>query len=156
MDIMSRVRENEPLIHCMTHAITMNDSANAILAVGGSPTMASHPQEVEEIVEAADSLVVNLGNINEERLEAMKIAGEKAHEKGIPILLDAVGVACSTLRLVYAQQFIEHNRPGIIKGNSSEIRTLCGLSAHAHGVDAGAADAVTRENFAADARAFGQ
>ena len=32
MDIMSRVRENEPLIHCMTHAITMNDSANAILA----------------------------------------------------------------------------------------------------------------------------
>ena len=50
MDIMSRVRENEPLIHCMTHAITMNDSANAILAVGGSPTMASHPQEVEEIV----------------------------------------------------------------------------------------------------------
>ena len=61
MDIMSRVRENEPLIHCMTHAITMNDSANAILAVGGSPTMASHPQEVEEIVEAADSLVVNLG-----------------------------------------------------------------------------------------------
>lgn len=156
MDIMSRVRENEPLIHCMTHAITMNDSANAILAVGGSPTMASHPQEVEEIVEAADSLVVNLGNINEERLEAMKIAGEKAHEKGIPILLDAVGVACSTLRLVYAQQFIEHNRPGIIKGNSSEIRTLCGLSAHAHGVDAGAADAVTKENFAADAQVFGQ
>lgn len=153
---MSRVRANEPLIHCMTHAITMNDSANAILAVGASPTMASHPKEVEEITAAADSLVVNLGNINEERLEAMKIAGEKAHERGIPLLLDAVGVACSTLRLVYAQQFIEHNRPQIIKGNSSEIRTLCGLTAHAHGVDAGAEDAVTAENFAGDARAFGQ
>lgn len=156
MAIISRVRANEPLIHCMTHAITMNDSANAILAVGASPTMASHPKEVEEITAAADSLVVNLGNINEERLQAMKLAGAKAHALGLPILLDAVGAACSTLRLEYAKAFIEANRPGIIKGNSSEIRALCGLTSHAHGVDAGAADAVTQENFAADAKVFGQ
>ena len=70
MDIMSRVRENEPLIHCMTHAITMNDSANAILAVGGSPTMAPIPRKWRKSWRRRDSLVVNLGNINEERLEA--------------------------------------------------------------------------------------
>lgn len=156
MAIMSRVRANEPLIHCMTHAITMNDSANAILAVGASPTMASHPREVEEIVAAADSLVVNLGNINEERLQAMKIAGAKAHALGLPILLDAVGAASSTLRLDYAKAFIEANQPGIIKGNSSEIRALCGLPSHAHGVDAGAADAISGKNLAEAAGPFAE
>lgn len=153
---MSRVRANEPLIHCMTHAITMNDSANAILAVGASPTMASHPKEVEEITAAADSLVVNLGNINEERLQAMKIAGARAHALGLPILLDAVGAACSTLRLEYARAFIEANHPGIIKGNSSEIRALCGLPSHAHGVDAGAADAITGMDLARAAEPFAE
>lgn len=154
--IMSRVRANEPLIHCMTHAITMNDSANAILAVGASPTMASHPKEVEEITAAADSLVVNLGNINEERLQAMKIAGARAHALELPILLDAVGAACSTLRLEYARAFIEANHPGIIKGNSSEIRALCGLPSHAHGVDAGAADAITGMDLARAAEPFAE
>ncbi len=152
--ILSRVRANEPLIHCMTHAITMNDSANAILAVGASPTMASHPKEVEEITGAADSLVVNLGNINEERLQAMAIAGAKAHAMGLPILLDAVGAACSTLRLEYAKAFIAANRPQIIKGNSSEIRALCGLPSHAHGVDAGSADAIRGTDLAGAAEPF--
>lgn len=155
-DIMARVREEEPLIHCLTHAITMNDSANAILAVGASPNMAGHPKEAAEVVAAADSLVVNLGNINDARMEAMKIAGARAHELGIPLLIDAVGVACSTLRLEYAREFIAHNRPGIIKGNSSEIRALCGLASHARGVDAGVADAVDAENFATAAAVFGR
>ena len=128
----------------MTHAITMNDSANAILAVGASPTMASHPKEVEEITAAADSLVVNLGNINEERLQAMKIAGARAHALGLPILLE------------YARAFIEANHPGIIKGNSSEIRALCGLPSHAHGVDAGAADAITGMDLARAAEPFAE
>ena len=143
--ILSRVRTNEPLIHCMTHAITMNDSANAILAVGASPTM---------ITGAADSLVVNLGNINEERMQAMAIAGARAHALGLPILLDAVGAACSTLRLEYAKAFIEANRPQIIKGNSSEIRALCGLPSHAHGVDAGSADAIRGTDLAGAAEPF--
>lgn len=52
--------ENRPLVHCITHGITMNDSANLILAVGGVPNMASHPKEVVEVGKAANSLVINL------------------------------------------------------------------------------------------------
>ncbi len=138
---------SKPLVHCITHGITMNDSANVILAVGGVPNMASHPKEVVEVGKAAASLVVNLGNISSERMEAIRLAGQAAHADGIPMLIDLVGVACSTLRRDFAVQFIRECHPQIIKGNSSEIRAICGLPSHAVGVDAGAADTVTAENF---------
>ena len=139
--------ENRPLVHCITHGITMNDSANVILAVGGVPNMASHPKEVVEVGKAANSLVVNLGNISSERMEAILLAGQAAHEDNIPILIDLVGVACSTLRRDFANKFIAMCHPQVIKGNSSEIRAICGLSSHAVGVDAGEADIVTVDNF---------
>lgn len=138
---------NKPLVHCITHGITMNDSANVILAVGGVPNMASHPKEVVEVGKAAAALVVNLGNISSERMEAIELAGQAAHADGIPMLIDLVGVACSTLRRDFAMQFIRTCHPQIIKGNSSEIRAICGLPSHAVGVDAGADDTVTAENF---------
>lgn len=152
--LFSYVQQHKPLIHCITHPITMNDCANVVLAVGGSPNMASHPEEAAEVVSSASVLAVNLGNISDDRMKGMERAGEKAHELGIPILIDAVGAGCSSLRLRFARQFIESYHPAVIKGNSSEIRALCGLPSHSVGVDAGAGDSVTVENFAAASREF--
>ncbi len=148
------VQKHKPLVHCITHPITMNDCANAVLAVGASPNMASHPDEAAEVVSSAAVLAVNLGNISDDRMKGMERAGEKACELGIPILIDAVGTACSSLRRRFACRFIERYSPAVIKGNSSEIRALCGLPSHGVGVDAGTGDAVTAETFAAAAREF--
>lgn len=147
-EIYDGVQQQSPLIHCITHGITMNDSANLILAVGAVPNMASHPREVVEVGRAAQALVINLGNISEERMEAMGLAARDAHEQGIPMLIDLVGVGCSTLRRDFAAELISSCHPQIIKGNSSEIRAICGLASHAVGVDAGMADTVTESNFA--------
>lgn len=154
--IWDEIQQKEPMVHCMTHAITMNDSANAILAVGASPIMASHPDEVEDIVAHADSLVVNLGNCTEERLCAMKKASQKAHSLHIPILIDVVGIGVSTLRLDFAKEIIETCHPGIIKGNSSEIRRLLGMPCHAKGVDASREDYVSLEKAHAVSTFFQQ
>lgn len=142
-EIRERSRREAPLVHCLTHGITQNDSANGILAVGGRPNMASHPDEVSEAVRGAAALTVNLGNITAERLVAMDRAGAAACRKGIPILLDAVGVGFSTLRRDFAHRFVEQYRPAVVKGNASELRALCGLSSHGEGVDVAAADAVS-------------
>ncbi len=142
-EIRERSRREAPLVHCLTHGITQNDSANGILAVGGRPNMASHPDEVAEAVRGAAALAVNLGNITAERLVAMDRAGAAACRKGIPILLDAVGVGFSTLRRDFARRFVEQYRPAVVKGNASELRALCGLSSHGEGVDVAAADAVS-------------
>ena len=153
--ILRHVEETKPLIHCITHPITMNDCANLVLAVGASPNMASHPEEAAEFVSLASVLAVNLGNIADDRMEGMQRAAARANELGIPILIDAVGVSCSTLRRRFAHDFIETYHPAVIKGNGSEIRALCGLDSHGSGVDAGAADAVTADTFAAAAEEFG-
>lgn len=146
--IWDRMKQEEPMVHCMTHAITMNDSANAILVVGASPIMASHPREVEEVVSHSDSLVVNLGNITDVRMEAMMKAGKRAWSLQIPTLIDVVGIGTSTLRYDFAKAFIDACHPGIIKGNSSEIRRLMGLPSHAKGVDSSREDQVTVETIA--------
>lgn len=142
-EIWERSRREAPLVHCLTHGITQNDSANGILAVGGRPNMASHPDEVSEAVRGAAALTVNLGNITAERLVAMDRAGAAACRKGLPILLDAVGVGFSTLRRDFAHRFVKQYRPAVVKGNASELRALCGLSCHGTGVDVAAADAVS-------------
>ena len=54
------LRETAPLIHCITNPIAINDCANGILAVGGKPIMAEHPDEVEEITCIAGALGVNI------------------------------------------------------------------------------------------------
>ena len=149
-DIRGAVRERSSLIHCITNPISINQCANAILAVGGRPIMAEHPREVSEITATAGALMLNLGNITAVRMEAMCFSARTAAEHGTPILLDAVGVACSKLRRDYACNLLEGVTPAVIKGNYSEINALYQESYRASGVDADAAlDAQTVERAAA-------
>lgn len=135
-EIRRRVRETRPLIHCITNPISINQCANAVLAVGARPIMAEHPKEVREITRTADALMLNLGNITDARMEFMLLSARTAAEKGIPILLDAVGVACSTLRREYIRELLRTATPTVIKGNYSEINALCQEAYHSSGVDA--------------------
>ena len=135
-EIRKKVKENHPLIHCITNPISIHQCANAILAVGARPIMAEHPLEVREITESADALLLNLGNITDVRMESMMISAKAAKEKGIPIVLDAVGVACSGLRRNFAFDLFDTVVPTIIKGNYSEINALCHKRYHSVGVDA--------------------
>ena len=149
-DIRGAVRERSSLIHCITNPISINQCANAILAVGGRPIMAEHPREVSEITATAGALMLNLGNITDVRMEAMRLSARTAAEHGTPILLDAVGAACSKLRRDYACDLMEAVTPAVIKGNYSEINALYQESYRASGVDADAAlDAQTVERAAA-------
>ena len=138
-DIRKNLRDRQPLIHCITNPISINQCANAILAVGGRPMMAEHPQEVAEITRTAQSLMLNLGNITDARMESILISAETAQEAGIPFLLDAVGIACSTLRRDYVNRLLNTAIPTVIKGNYSEILALHRQSYHSSGVDADAA-----------------
>ena len=135
-DIRKTVRQKHPLIHCITNPISINQCANAILAIGARPIMAEHPKEVSEITQTAQALMLNLGNITDARMESILISAKTAKEKGIPFLLDAVGIACSTLRREYVEELLDTAMPTVVKGNYSEIQTLYRQSYRASGVDA--------------------
>lgn len=138
------VRSRNPLVHCITNPISINDCANAVLAAGAQPIMAEHPQEVAAITRSAAALLVNLGNVTDARLESIMIAGGEAHEAEIPCVIDLVGVGCSLLRLQFARKFVGNLHPAIVKGNLSELMTFAGTPSQAAGVDAG--DRLTPEN----------
>ena len=123
-DILSDVRQKQPLIHCITNPISINQCANTILAVGGRPMMAEHPKETQEITQTAQALMLNLGNITDTRMESIRISAETAAKENIPVLLDAVGVACSRLRRNYTHELLTMLTPTVIKGNYSEINAL--------------------------------
>lgn len=135
-DILLDVRQKQPLIHCITNPISINQCANAILAVGGRPMMAEHPKEVAEITRTAKTLMLNLGNITDVRMESIENSAQTAARAEIPILLDAVGIACSRLRRDYIHELLSAVTPTVIKGNYSEINALYQDSYHSSGVDA--------------------
>ena len=135
-NIRKTVIETQPLIHCITNPISINQCANGILAIGARPMMAEHPTEVAEITRTAQALMLNLGNITDARMESMLISAKTANEIGVPILLDAVGIACSTLRREYIKDLLNTATPTVIKGNYSEILALYRDSYRSSGVDA--------------------
>ena len=153
--ILTYIQQEAPLIHCITNPISINDCANILLAIGARPIMAEHPDEVAEITAIAKGLALNLGNITDARMASMKISAGAAKDKGIPFVLDLVGLSCSRLRQKYAKELLQIAVPDIIKGNISELRTLLGLpTTPGMGVEAGKKEMVTKENALEYARIF--
>lgn len=142
------------LIHCITNPISMNDCANAVLALGAKPIMAQHPDEVEEITKQSKALALNLGNFDDIRKVAMWRSLSIANTHQIPVILDLVGVGCSSLRLSYAKKMIAECCPNVIKGNLSEIRAIAGKTSHAKGIDVGIADIESELKSATWIKAF--
>lgn len=151
IQIRNAVSQSEPLIHCITNPISINDCANAVLAVGAKPIMAEHPLEVADITASAKALCVNLGNITDVRMKSMIISGKVAKENGIPSIIDLVGVGCSKLRKDFGDRFIRECSPSVIKGNITEIKSLCIDNFSACGVDENSADKVTSQNISENA-----
>lgn len=133
--MINKIKCQKPLIHCITNPISINQCANAILALGAKPIMAEHPCEVAEITKTADALLLNIGNITDVRLESIEISAETAVQNSIPFVFDAVGVSCSEMRRKYALELIEKYRPTVLKGNYSEIRALFNFDYKSKGVD---------------------
>lgn len=136
------VKEQRPLIHGMTGAVAINDCANVVLALGASPIMAEHPDEVEDITGHTAGLAVSLANITEARMCSIMKSGRVAYNNRIPSVIDVVGVTCSSLRMKFAKQFIKECRPAVIKGNISEIKAVAGADYNSTGVDVSSNDAV--------------
>ena len=136
VDLLSTIRQANPLIHHITNYVTVNDCANITLAIGASPIMADAIEEVQDITSIAQSLVINIGTLNTRTVASMLAAGEKANQIGIPLVLDPVGAGASTLRNQAIGKLLEQLQFTVIRGNISEIRFLAGLKGTGKGVDA--------------------
>ena len=115
--------KQNPLVLCLTNSVAANFTANCLLAVGAKPAMIEEPSEAEELASVADALLVNLGTVTERQAEAMRQAIKVANEKGVPWVLDPVGVQHLTYRRNLAQELIGL-KPSLIRGNRAEVDAL--------------------------------
>jgi len=132
---VARIREAAPVVHSITNYVVMNNTANALLALGASPVMAHAEEEMADMVGIASALVINIGTLSREWVKAMFKACERAAERGLPIILDPVGAGATPYRTETARSLMNTFRPAILRGNASEIMAVCGDQARTKGVD---------------------
>jgi len=132
------IREQAPVIHNITNFVVMNNTANALLALGASPVMAHAEEEVEEMVGIAGALVINIGTLSRHWTPSMLKAVQYAHRKKIPIVLDPVGAGATSYRTRTSLELLEAAPITIIRGNASEIMALVNSEARTKGVDSSA------------------
>ena len=138
--LLEKVREQAPLVHNITNYVTVNDCANAVLAIGGSPIMADDIGEAEDITAISSALVLNMGTLNQRTIASMLAAGKKANKMGIPVVFDPVGAGASALRNDTAKKVLEQVKISILRGNLSEISFVAGMEASTKGVDSSEKD----------------
>lgn len=134
-ELVDKIRKQKPVIHEITNYVTAESCADAALAAGASPVMADEPEEVETITAGANVLVLNLGTISFNKQIAMERAAKTAKAKGIPVIMDPVGVMASKMRLNFALKLLQQNLIDIVRGNYSECSALLKGSAEGYGVD---------------------
>jgi hydroxyethylthiazole kinase len=99
--------------------------------------MAHAPEEVAGMTQIASALVLNVGTLTSDFIEAMKIAAASANRKGIPVILDVCGAGATEWRDRKVFELLDQVRVNIIKGNASEIARVSGANIRSKGVDSG-------------------
>jgi hydroxyethylthiazole kinase len=129
------LRERKPLVHNITNYVVMNETANALLALGALPVMAHAREEVEEMVGLAGALAINIGTLSPHWVDAMLAAGRAANARGVPVVLDPVGAGATRYRTETAKRILDEVDVAVLRGNAGEVATLVGVDAEVRGVE---------------------
>lgn len=140
MTYLTKVREQKPLIHNITNIVVANFTANGLLALGASPFMAYAHEEVAEVAKMANAVVLNIGTLDEQLVEACLIAGKSANENHVPVVFDPVGAGATSYRTSASHTIIAGVKLAVLRGNVSEVAHVAGASWSIKGVDAGVGD----------------
>jgi hydroxyethylthiazole kinase len=127
-DILERLRQRRPRVHCITNAVAQNLTANVLLSAGAVPSMTISRQEVRAFVGRADALLVNLGTFDPERQKASLAGVAVANKGGIPWVLDPVFIDRSPPRAAFARKLVA-KAPRAVRLNAPEFGALAGSKA---------------------------
>lgn len=124
-DVLARIRERAPRVHCITNSVAQQYTANMLLAAGAVPSMTISPEEVAGFVAGADALLVNLGTFDAERRSAIDIALAAIRERRKPWVLDPVFIERSPARAQFARELASLG-PAVVRLNHDEFAVLAG------------------------------
>ncbi|SDT17661.1 hydroxyethylthiazole kinase [Actinopolymorpha singaporensis] len=129
-DAVARVREDlrdqAPLVHCLTNLVVANFTANALLAAGASPAMTDTPEDAHVLAAGAGAVLVNLGTVTHASAEGMRASVTSAARAGRPWVLDPVAAGPLPWRTALAGDLLALAPPAVVRGNASEVLALTG------------------------------
>lgn len=134
--LLTALRDQRPLVHCITNYVAMNIAANVVLAAGASPAMVHAAEEMSEFTPICDALTINIGTLSAPWLASMTEAATEANTHNIPWVLDPVAHFITDYRRGAAQNLLAL-RPAVVRGNASEILALAGEAGAGKGADSG-------------------
>jgi hydroxyethylthiazole kinase len=134
--LLEKVRRQKPVVHHLTNWVTIYDCAQVVKTLGASPVMAHAREEVEDMTQIASALVLNIGTLTVELVDAMRVAARSANVRVIPVVLDVCGAGATRLRDQKSLELLNSARIDVIKGNASEIARVAGEHVQTRGVDA--------------------
>ena len=132
---LASIRDSQPLIQHLTNRVTINDVANITLHWGALPVMADGPADGPEMAQGASAVLLNTGQVNDSLSEAIYETGLAANERGIPVVLDPVGMGSTPTRNELVERLLADIDLAAIKGNYGEITALAGAEAEVRGVE---------------------
>ncbi len=144
-DDLAAIREKKPLVHSITNLVVMNETANAILCLGALPIMSHAIEEVEEMVGIAGALVLNIGTLTPDWIDAMERAGKRANQLNIPVVLDPVGAGATQLRTNSSRRLLDNVDISVVSGNAGEVAALAGIQSEVRGVESMGASATSEQ-----------
>ena len=87
-EALESLRTKAPLTQCITNIVTVNDCANAVLAIGASPLMSNDETGQREIARIDSSIVINIGTLTKNQIIGMFTSADEANKIGTPIIID--------------------------------------------------------------------
>ena len=138
---LKKLREKNPLVLNITNIVVSNYVANGLLSIGASPIMSNAIEEMDELATICQALVINIGTLTKDQIEAMIKAGKSANKNNTPVVLDPVGIGATTFRQESVKTLLSEIKFDLIRGNAGEIAYLAQVNWSAKGVDAGSGEA---------------
>ena len=123
-DSLSLQKNKQPLIHCIFNSIYAKDLEKSIINYNGNPMFSNSLEEYAEITSKAYSLLISLDDLNDTKIDEIEKSIRIARRKGIPIVLDILGVNISFLRKEIALRFINRYNINLVTGKLEEFKVL--------------------------------
>lgn len=136
-ELLDQVRTQNPIAFNISNFVTVQDVANGINAIGGSPIMSEEINEANAMVQMSNSVTINLGAFTEAQLDQIKAVGLAAQDNFKPVVLDPVAVGAVAYRLERCNQLLDEFPVTVIRGNAGEVAALADVEWQSKGIDAG-------------------
>ena len=121
--VVAAVRQEQPVVHCITAAVSMSIVADGLLAAGARPMMTETISEAPVVTTAADALLVNLGTLSTDAMSAIPATVEAATASQHPWVLDPTAIGRAPVRTPLARRLLSSS-PAVVRGNASEVLVL--------------------------------